>query len=206
MTTTSYRDAATPDVVLVPGGIGTRALAADDHFLGWLRDWAAKAEIVASVCTASGVLAAAGLLDGYRATSNKIAFEWVSGQGDDVEWVYGVQWVHDGDRWTSSGVAADIDMTGAFLAELFGPAEALRAAHEIEYEQRQTMCAASRERLLLRSTRQEVSAAPSDSVRSIASPVTCSRPDGSGSGKFQGRGGSRGWSSRGNGSAGCRGA
>lgn len=132
--TTGYRDAATPDIVMVPGGIGTRALVADNHFLDWLREWASGAAIVTSVCTGSGVLAAAGLLDGYRATSNKIAFDWASGQGDDVEWVYSARWVHDRDRWTSSGVAAGIDMIGALLAELFGPAEAQRGANEIEYE------------------------------------------------------------------------
>jgi putative intracellular protease/amidase len=68
----SYGDAPRPDVVLVPGGIGTRTLVQDRSVSAWLAGWALQAELVTSICTGSGVLAAAGLLDGYRATSNKI--------------------------------------------------------------------------------------------------------------------------------------
>jgi putative intracellular protease/amidase len=72
--TVGYDDAPAPDIVMVPGGLGTRALAADKTFLEWLRRWASDADLVTSVCTGSALLAAAGLLDGYRATSNKRAF------------------------------------------------------------------------------------------------------------------------------------
>ena len=63
-----YDAAATPDIMLIPGGQGTRRLVADEAFLSWLRAWATPASLVTSVCTGSAVLAAAGLLDGYRAT------------------------------------------------------------------------------------------------------------------------------------------
>jgi len=72
----SHGDAPAADIVLVPGGIGTRGLVENGEFLAWLAGWAGTAEFVTSVCTGSGVLAAAGLLDGYRATSNKRAFSW----------------------------------------------------------------------------------------------------------------------------------
>ncbi|MGB7796393.1 MAG: DJ-1/PfpI family protein [Pseudonocardiaceae bacterium] len=65
----SYGDAGRTDVVLVPGGIGTRTLIQDRAFGTWLAAWALQAELVTSICTGSGVLADAGLLDGYRATS-----------------------------------------------------------------------------------------------------------------------------------------
>ena len=130
----AWADAGRPDIVLVPGGMGTRGLVSDDAFLAWLRDWAAGAALVTSVCTGSGVLAAAGLLDGYRATSNKRAFAWASGQGTGVEWVAEARWVHDRDRWTSSGVAAGTDMAFALLADLFGEAVAQEAADGIELE------------------------------------------------------------------------
>ena len=65
----AYADVPTPGIVMVPGGIGTRVLARDARFLSWLSAWAQPAELVASVCTGSALLAAAGLLDGYRATS-----------------------------------------------------------------------------------------------------------------------------------------
>lgn len=130
----SYRDSATPDIVLVPGGRGTRPLVNDDSFLAWLRSWAADAEIVTSVCTGSGLLAAAGLLDGYRATSNKLAFAWAVEQGPRVHWVREARWVEDGNRWTSSGVAAGIDMAFALLAQLRGEDTATAISNAIEHE------------------------------------------------------------------------
>src|ERR1700722_6070479 len=104
--TVSYDAAGTPDIMLIPGGQGTRRLVHDRAFLSWLRAWATPASLVTSVCTGSAVLAAASLLDGYRATSNKAAFSWVREQGDKVEWIAQARWVEDRDRWTSSGVAA----------------------------------------------------------------------------------------------------
>jgi transcriptional regulator GlxA family with amidase domain len=106
--------------MLIPGGRGTRRLVTDQAFLSWLRAWATPASLVTSVCTGSAVLAAAGLLDGYRATSNKAAFAWVREQSGRVDWIAQARWVEDRDRWTSSGVAAGMDMAAALLANLFG--------------------------------------------------------------------------------------
>lgn len=132
--TSGYATAGAPDVVLVPGGQGTRALVHDDRFLAWLRSWCADATLVASVCTGSAVLAAAGLLDGYRATTNKRAWSWATGHGTSVEWVAQARWVEDRDRWTSSGMAAGIDMAAALLARWCGTelAAGVTAAAEID--------------------------------------------------------------------------
>jgi putative intracellular protease/amidase len=130
----TYADASITDIVLVPGGIGTRRLVEDSTFLEWLNVWASPATLVASVCTGSGLLAAAGLLDGYRATSNKRAFEWASSQGALVTWVPEARWVEDRDRWTSSGVAAGIDMALALIAHLLGEDRATTLADRVEYE------------------------------------------------------------------------
>lgn len=130
----AYADASSCDIVLVPGGIGTRALVGDQGFLGWLGGWASSARYVTSVCTGSGVLAAAGLLDGYRATSNKRAFAWASAQGPDVEWVPEARWVEDRNRWTSSGVAAGMDMALSLIGHLHGNDLALQSADAVEYE------------------------------------------------------------------------
>ena len=134
MAVDSYSHAPAPDIVLVPGGIGTRTLVDDRQFITWLSGWAQSAEIVTSVCTGSGVLAAAGLLDGYRATSNKRAFSWAESQGSRVEWVRQARWVADRDRWTSSGVAAGMDMTLALIAHLQGAELAEQLAERLEYE------------------------------------------------------------------------
>jgi transcriptional regulator GlxA family with amidase domain len=129
-----YSEASSADIVLVPGGIGTRSLVHDREFLAWLAGWAASAELVTSVCTGSAVLAAAGLLDGYRATSNKRAFSWVESQRSAVRWVRQARWVADRDRWTSSGVAAGMDMTLALIAHLHDEQLALQVADGVEYD------------------------------------------------------------------------
>lgn len=130
----SYTDSSPAEVVLVPGGIGTRRLVTDQEFLRWLGKWASGAELITSVCTGSALLAAAGLLDGYRATSNKRAFAWACKQGPDVEWVPQARWVEDRNRWTSSGVAAGMDMALALIARLHGDRFAESVADGVELE------------------------------------------------------------------------
>jgi transcriptional regulator GlxA family with amidase domain len=134
VTESSYVDAPAVDIVLVPGGIGTRTLVKDERFLEWLKAWATTAEFITSVCTGSGVLAAAGLLDGCRATSNKRSFSWASAQGREVAWIPEARWVEDGNRWTSSGVAAGIDMALALIAHLHGEDLASGVADRVEYQ------------------------------------------------------------------------
>lgn len=122
------------DVLLVPGGIGTRAAARDAELLEFVRRMQPRVEILASVCTGSGVLAASGVLDGRRATSNKLAFEWPRSVGPRVTWVPEARWVVDGNVVTSGGVAAGMDMALAIIARLLGEAVAEAAALETEYE------------------------------------------------------------------------
>ena len=130
----SYQDAPPAAIVLVPGGMGTRSLVNDRDFLGWLARWASGAEFISSVCTGSALLAAAGLLDGYRATSNKRAFAWACEQGPGVAWVPQARWVEDRNRWTSSGVAAGMDMALAIVARLHGDRLAESVANGVELE------------------------------------------------------------------------
>ncbi|MGV0432531.1 DJ-1/PfpI family protein [Corynebacterium sp. 20_84] len=123
---------ATGDVLFVPGGMGTRRLVEDDHFLAQLNALADQSQILMSVCTGSALLAAAGLLEGYAATSNKRAFEWATSFGENVEWRRSARWVHDRDRWTSSGVAAGTDMAAAFIADCRGDHLVAEIADAIE--------------------------------------------------------------------------
>ncbi|MEW6864507.1 DJ-1/PfpI family protein [Trueperella pyogenes] len=122
------------DILLVPGGMGTRSLAHDAESISKLADWGARTPLVMSVCTGSALLAAAGLLDGYRATSNKRAFDWATQFGSGVEWVRQARWVADRDRWTSSGVAAGMDMTAALVRQLDGEQVADDVCYRIELE------------------------------------------------------------------------
>lgn len=132
--TDSLDDVGTPFILMVPGGMGTRQLVNDTGFLDSLVKCAAKAQPTTSVCTGSALLAAAGLLDGYRATSNKRAFAWASEHGHHVDWIPQARWVQDRDRWTSSGVAAGMDMTAALIGHLSGAEAAAVAAREIELD------------------------------------------------------------------------
>ena len=120
-------------VLLVPGGIGTRALSKDEAFLRALRTLAESAAYVLTVCTGSGLLAATGFLDGRRATTNKKAFGWPVSVGPRVEWVRRARWVADGSVYTSSGVSAGMDMMLGFLRNQHGEARARAVAADIEY-------------------------------------------------------------------------
>ena len=80
------------------------------------------------------MVAHAGLLDGRRATTNKLAFKWVTEQGPAVDWVKQARWVEDGKFATSSGVAAGIDMTLALIARLSSAERAELIATRMEYE------------------------------------------------------------------------
>ena len=130
----TFDQAGAPDLLLVPGGPGTRREVRNDRLLGWLKEQEMTARYVTSVCTGSALLARAGLLDGRRATSNKKAFRWVMDQGPHVDWIYEARWVEDGRFWTSSGVSAGMDMALALIARLTSLETAENAAIAAEYE------------------------------------------------------------------------
>jgi transcriptional regulator GlxA family with amidase domain len=126
-------DARAYDVLLVPGGMGTRREVENAALLRWLVHAAERAEIVASVCTGAALLAKAGLLDGRRATTNKLAFDWAAVQGPAVQWQRRARWIEDGKFFTSSGVSAGMDMALALIARLCGIDQARQVAHWAEY-------------------------------------------------------------------------
>ncbi|MDH3643675.1 MAG: DJ-1/PfpI family protein [Gammaproteobacteria bacterium] len=130
----SFADCGELDVLLVPGGIGTRTQIGNPALLEFLRAIYPRLEVLASICTGAGLLAGAGLLDGRRATSNKKSFTWASAQGNNVEWVPQARWVEAGNIFTASGVAAGIDMSLALVARLVDEATAVKVAEYTEYE------------------------------------------------------------------------
>ncbi len=122
------------DVLLVPGGRGTRAQIGNPRLLEWLRIQSMGAEYVTSVCTGSALLARAGVLDGVRATTNKRSFAWATSQGDNVKWEKEARWVEDGKFFTSSGVSAGMDMSLAVIGRILGQETAEQIAIWAEYE------------------------------------------------------------------------
>ncbi|MGD9723896.1 MAG: DJ-1/PfpI family protein [Pirellulales bacterium] len=129
-----FDDCPPLDLVMVPGGFGTIAELKNEAMLAWLRKRAETAEIMMSVCSGSALLAKAGLLDGRKATSNKRYFQFAIDAGPKVEWIRKARWVDDGDRVTSSGVSAGIDMALHVIERLFGTKTAEAMADNTEYQ------------------------------------------------------------------------
>ena len=136
--TTALADAEVPvDTLVVAGGRDTDQACADEQLLGHVRRLASSARRTASVCSGAFVLAAAGLLDGRRATTHwaecgllTTAYPEVSVDGDAI-------YVRDGDVWTSAGVTAGIDLALALVAEDHGArAAAAVARHLVVYLRR----------------------------------------------------------------------
>ena len=127
-------DAPAYDVLLVPGGFGTRQAVNNTPLLLALTAASRKAAVTTTVCTGSALLARTGLMDNRPATSNKIAWDWVVQQGPRVRWKRSARWVDDGDLVTSSGVSAGIDMALAVIAKLFGQKTGDELALATEYE------------------------------------------------------------------------
>ena len=126
-------DPADYDVLLLPGGAGTRTEVDNPALHDWIREKSARARYVTTVCTGTALLARTGLLDGKPATTNKRAWDWVKTQGPNVDWVRRARWVEDGRFFTSSGVSAGTDMSLALIARIAGIEVARRTALESEY-------------------------------------------------------------------------
>lgn len=122
-----------PDIILVPGGLGTRKEVENEVLLKQIERLADSSKYVLTVCTGSALLAKTKLLDNRKATSNKRAFAWAESQGKQVEWDRTARWVIDGKFYTSSGVSAGMDMTLGFLADRHGLEFSRKVAKEIEY-------------------------------------------------------------------------
>lgn len=121
------------DVLLIPGGAGTRILCKDVGFLFKLQRHAEHAKLCMTVCTGSALLAKTPLLDGRKATSNKRAFHWVMSLNESVHWQPRARWVRDGKFYTSSGISAGIDMALQVVADFHGYDQALSIANRMEY-------------------------------------------------------------------------
>ncbi len=129
-----FADCPELDLILVPGGIGVLQVIRKPEALRWLTEKAKQAEITMSVCNGASILAAAGLLDGRQATTNKAYWKLATGPGKNVDWIARARWVDDGDVVTSSGVSAGIDMSLHVIERLYGPESAKRLAEMAEYD------------------------------------------------------------------------
>jgi transcriptional regulator GlxA family with amidase domain len=122
------------DLLLIPGGEGTRTEVNNPVMIDWLRRRVPEIDTVMTVCSGTALLARTGLLDGKRATTNKMFFHEVAESGPGVAWVREARWVEDGKFATSSGVSAGIDMALAVIAKLIGPQVSDNLAVATEYD------------------------------------------------------------------------
>ncbi|MBK7823892.1 DJ-1/PfpI family protein [Nannocystis sp.] len=120
------------DVLVVPGGIGTRSAANNQALLAWLAATAAKCQWVSSVCTGALLLHACGVARGRRVTTHHSFVETLRARGE-VTVLEGVRFVRDGNVVTAAGVSAGIDMALWIVGQLRDPAFAREVQRYIEY-------------------------------------------------------------------------
>ncbi|MCR9139439.1 MAG: DJ-1/PfpI family protein [Alphaproteobacteria bacterium] len=121
------------DLLLIPGGNAALVEAEDQHLMNWIRQASANAERVMAVCTGTVLLGMTGVLNGRKATTNKLDFTKTVHLAPHVDWVKQARWVEDGKFFTSSGVSAGMDMALAVLADLYGTSTAVEMARGCEY-------------------------------------------------------------------------
>jgi transcriptional regulator GlxA family with amidase domain len=127
----SFDDVPSPDIFVVPGGIGTRALLKDEQIVGWVRRAHETSRFTTSVCTGSLVLAAAGILDGVDATTHWMVRDLLGELGanpvpDRV--------VERGKVFTAAGVSSGIDMALTLADRIAGPEVSQAIQLAIEYD------------------------------------------------------------------------
>jgi putative intracellular protease/amidase len=124
-------DLPDPDVIVVPGGMGTRALMHDEAMLAWIREAHAGSQWTTSVCTGSLLLGAAGLLDGLEATTHWMVLDALASTGARP---VSRRVVREGKIVTAAGVSAGVDMALMLAAEIAGEDVAQAIQLGIEYD------------------------------------------------------------------------
>ncbi|MFI6847575.1 GlxA family transcriptional regulator [Kitasatospora sp. NPDC050467] len=124
------------DTLLVPGAVEVddrRRVPAltDPAVVGWVRTLAATTRRATSVCVGAHLLAAAGLLDGKRATAHWSTAQQLAAEHPAVEVDADPIFIREGDIWTGAGISACLDLSLALVADDFGEATALRVARQL---------------------------------------------------------------------------
>jgi len=127
-------DCPVPDILLVPGGLGTRREMHHAGLIDWIRNQAVNAELVLSVCTGVLLLAKAGLLDGLEATTHHGATDLLREVAPRTLVSPEKRFIDNGKVIVSAGISAGIDMSLYVVARLLGEAEALKTARYMEYD------------------------------------------------------------------------
>ncbi len=132
----TFESAPVPDILIVPGGFGTRALLNKPSVLEWIRTRAKRAEIVAAVCTGALVLAKAGLLAGQPATTHYLNLGLLRELAPTADVREDRRFLDNGHLATSAGISAGIDLSLHLVARLHGVSVAEETARYMEYHWR----------------------------------------------------------------------
>lgn len=127
-------DCPPPDLLLLPGGQGTRREIHNEALLNWIRDQAGRVELLLSVCTGALLLARAGLLDGLAATTHFGAVEELKALAPNTRLCPDERYVDNGKIVLSAGVSAGIDMSLYIVQRLLGAEQARETARYIQYD------------------------------------------------------------------------
>jgi transcriptional regulator GlxA family with amidase domain len=130
----TFDDCPPLDVVLVPGGQGTRVEMKNDVMTSFVAKQAANAEWTTSVCTGSFVLHGAGLTDGRKVTTHWAAIDELKTHAPDLDVVGDERWVVDGNLVTAAGVSAGIDMALWLVGQLYDVDHARLIQKYIQYD------------------------------------------------------------------------
>ena len=126
-------DCPPSDVLVVPGGWGTRKEINNERLLGWIADRSRQVETMTSVCTGALLLGKAGLLDGKRATTHWRSLDWMQELFPKTTVERRLHFVEEGSLFTSAGISAGIDMSLKVVVRYFGEAIAKATARHMEY-------------------------------------------------------------------------
>lgn len=132
--TYTFSNCPRPHILLIPGGIGTRAEMKKPQVVEWIQTTAAAAELVLSVCSGALLLAQAGLLEGLEATTHHQVIENLREVTSNTKIHADRRYVDNGRIITSAGISAGIDMALYVVSRLFGEESARKAAAYMEYD------------------------------------------------------------------------
>jgi transcriptional regulator GlxA family with amidase domain len=128
-----YMDTPEPDILVIPGGLGTRPLLNNSDLMNWLNRTSTKSNLLLSVCTGSLLLAKAGLLKGRRAITHHRALSLLKELEPDLTILEGHRYVDDGFIISAGGISAGIDMSLYVVSKLLGEGIAQNTANYMEY-------------------------------------------------------------------------
>lgn len=130
----SFNNCPPPDILIVPGGWGSRKEMKYDSIINWIKKVSIDIEFVLSICTGALILAKTNLIDGLKLTTNRLAYDELREVAPKSSEILEVRYVDYGKYIFSAGVSAGIDASLYVIGKLLGEERALKTATLMEYD------------------------------------------------------------------------